>query len=624
MVYVMRQIQKQDKSLIQRLKKFSLCLTPLLLTGCASLQTESDLASNQVEGQEISQKDETIEILTTNDSMTSANVLRDQLVRNGFDVEFNIQPDFSSLLAQHDVGNFDITMMGWSTVTGSPDYAVRSIYHSQGDSSLIDDPYVDELIDQAATELPEDYQATYTELEDYVVEDQAYAVGTDTRYEPLAFNHEVLDPDSIVNYSAREIPWNELSYLDEGQNDTRPLVTSQQYVEMTSFDPIRANDASVAAVNSNMYSRLVNLDENDEVTTDDSLSYNYVIGEGNQDYYFILRDNVNFAKVEDGQVEDTGDLVGGEDVVYSLNRAANPDSVPDHLSYSLFTTVEGAELVTDLDELASNQSSQSDASLLEELESGLDQPIQALVESDDEVDNQSGYYQVVKLTTEFPFPQVLNHLAHVASGIVSKDQVESVNDFEVEDYNPAEDRAYGDQAALMRGGSYDNHLYASGPYIMIYRDNTQAIFQKNPAYKPDSDEEAQIDQVTLRLISDATSSLSALRSGELDLLQGSEEILPVKYEVIEEENHLSLDTVVGTGVSYIQFNLLSDDRPISQSANLRRAVLYTINQDEMIAIEQGNSLPARSTLTPIIDTGKQGIEADSEKVEFYYNEYLNE
>lgn len=620
----MRQIQKQDKSLIQRLKQFSLCLTPLLLTGCASLQTESDLASNQVEGQEISQKDETIEILTTNDSMTSANVLRDQLVRNGFDVEFNIQPDFSSLLAQHDVGNFDITMMGWSTVTGSPDYAVRSIYHSQGDSSLIEDPYVDELIDQAATELPEDYQATYTELEDYVVEDQAYAVGTDTRYEPLAFNHEVLDPDSIVNYSAREIPWNELSYLDEGQNETRPLVTSQQYVEMTSLDPIRANDASVAAVNSNMYSRLVNLDENDEVTTDDSLSYNYVIGEGNQDYYFILRDNVNFAKVEDGQVEDTGDLVGGEDVVYSLNRAANPDSVPDHLSYSLFTTVEGAELVTDLDELASNQSSQSDASLLEELESGLDQPIQALVESDDEVDNQSGYYQVVKLTTEFPFPQVLNHLAHVASGIVSKDQVESVNDFEVEDYNPAEDRAYGDQAALMRGGSYDNHLYASGPYIMIYRDNTQAIFQKNPAYKPDSDEEAQIDQVTLRLISDATSSLSALRSGELDLLQGSEEILPVKYEVIEEENHLSLDTVVGTGVSYIQFNLLSDDRPISQSANLRRAVLYTINQDEMIAIEQGNSLPARSTLTPIIDTGKQGIEADSEKVEFYYNEYLNE
>ena len=100
--------------------------------------------------------------------------------------------------------------------------------------------------------------------------------------------------------------------------------------------------------------------------------------------------------------------------------------------------------------------------------------------------------------------------------------------------------------------------------------------------------------------------------------------MPVKYEVIEEENHLSLDTVVGTGVSYIQFNLLSDDRPISQSANLRRAVLYTINQDEMIAIEQGNSLPARSTLTPIIDTGKQGIEADSEKVEFYYNEYLNE
>ena len=70
-----------------------------------------------------------------------------------------------------------------------------------------------------------------------------------------------------------------------------------------------------------MYVRLVNLTDTDEVVSDGSLSYNHVMAEGNQEYYFILRDDINFAAVKDGAAVDTGELVSAEDVVFSLNRA---------------------------------------------------------------------------------------------------------------------------------------------------------------------------------------------------------------------------------------------------------------------------------------------------------------
>lgn len=620
----MQQIRKLD-NLVNLLKLSALCIAPLVLTGCNNIMTESEArAIREDESIQITDKNETLEILTMSEGMTNANVLRDQLVRHGFNVEFNIQPDFASLMAQRDGGNFDIVTLGWTTVTGSPDYAVRTLYHSEGDLSLINDPYVDELIDRAATEVPEDYQATYTELENHIVEERAYTGAMFNSYKPIAFNHESIDPETVVNYSARELPWHHYSFLDESLNETDPFVTSQSYVEMTSLDPIRANDASVAKINTNMYSRLVNLDEEDNVTSEDSLSYNHTIADGEEDYYFILRDDVNFASVEDGEVVDTGDLVGGEDVVYSVNRAADPESVPDHLSYSIFLNIEEAVIVTDMEELESTLTSGGEGTVREALEENLEAPVENLVEADNDVDNQAGNYQVVRVTTKQPFPQILNHLAHVSSGIVSQAQVEEVNDFAIEEYNPATHVAYGDQSAVTLGGSYDNHLVASGPYIMIHRDNTQAVFKKNPAYKPGTENEATISEIHLRLIPDATSSLSALRSGELDLLPGSDELSPVKYKVIEAESHLSLDTVPSNGVSYIQFNMISDERPIAKSENFRKSLLASFDQQEIAAIMEFNVMPARTTLSPVVDTGKQEIETDPVLVEKYYQDYLNE
>src|SRR5690606_4710164 len=213
--------------------------------------------------------------------------------------------------------------------------------------------------------------------------------------------------------------------------DKDPLIVQQAIGTLTSLDPIKGNDGSINTLNTNMYVRLVNLTDDDVVTSDGSLSLNHTIAEGNSDYYFLLRDDINFAKITDKKAVDAGERVGADDVVFSLNRAKDKDSVPDHRTYSLHEHIKDAEVVTDLSELDSVKQSGGNGTIREALEDGLDVKIKELVADKNDVNNKEGKYQVVKVTTTEPFPQVLNYLAHQSAGIVSKKQVESINTYDV-------------------------------------------------------------------------------------------------------------------------------------------------------------------------------------------------
>ena len=79
------------------------------------------------------------------------NIVRDQLVKNGFDVKLNIQPDYGSFSAQKEAGNYDLALSSWTTVTGNPDYAVRGLFKTGGDYSVVADSKLDALIDEAST-----------------------------------------------------------------------------------------------------------------------------------------------------------------------------------------------------------------------------------------------------------------------------------------------------------------------------------------------------------------------------------------------------------------------------------------------------------------------------------------
>lgn len=591
-----------------------LLISLLVMAGC--VQTKSDVSEkDDSKGGEKDSSKVQIELLGMGSGEEDMNIVRDQLVKNGFDVKLNIQPDYGSFSAQEDAGNFDISLSSWTTVTGNPDYAVRSLFKTDGDYSILADSDIDQLVDQAGTETPDEYVSTYKELEQKLVTDKAYIAPLYISYKAQGINEEVVDVDTVRLAKSRAIAWETIDFTDTSKRDTEPLISQQASGTLTSLDPIKGNDGSINTLNTNLYVRLVNLTDDDAVISDGSLSYNHSIAEGNSEYYFILRDDINFAAINDGEAVDTGERVGADDVIFSLNRAKDQNSVPDHRTYTLHEHIKDVEVVTDLSALDIKQSG-SDETVIEALEDGLDTKISELVEDKTEANSKEGKYQVVKMTTTEPFPQVLNYLAHQSAGIVSKKQVESINTYDVDKFDVDKDIPYGDQNTVTEGASYDNTLYASGPYILVTKNDYEAEFVKNPAYRVGSEFEPKIKNMNVRFIQDPDSALSALRNGEIHLFNGIPE---TKYDLVEEDDKLFLQKNDSNAVTYLLFNT-AEDRDIAKSDDLRKAVLYSINQDEFVTYYQGNKKKAYSTVSPLVDTGNELV-ADPEKVKELLESY---
>lgn len=583
----------------------------LALAGCVQTKTE-------VEGSKDSKEKgkKTVEVLGMAASEEDMNIVRDQLVKNGFEVKLNIQPDYGSFSAQKDAGNYDLALSSWTTVTGNPDYAVRGLFKTGGDYSIVSDSNLDALIEEASTLTGNEAAAKYKELEQLLVFDQAYIAPLYISNKYQGIYSELVNPKTVHLPKSRAQVWENIEFNDSSKNATEPLILHQTIDSLTSLDPIKGNDGSINTLNTNMYVRLVNLTDTDEVVSDGSLSYNHVIAEGNQEYYFILRDDLNFAAVKDGAAVDTGELVSAEDVVFSLNRAKDSKSVPDHRTYSLHENIETVEIVSDLAELQKKKVAGSDQSVLDALSQNLPASVTQLAKDKGTVNNTTGSYQVVKITTPTPFPQVLNYIAHQSGGIVSEKQVTSINTYDVASYNPDKDIAYGDQATVTEGiATYNNQLYASGPYILIKKNDYEAQFVKNPAYRVGSEYEPKIAKINVRFIADNDSALSALRNGEIHVLQSVPE---TKLDIVKSDTKLTLNTADSNAVSYLQMN--TSGRPVSESVDLRKAILYSINQDEFISYYQDNKKPAVSTVSPLINTGLK-LEADSKKVKEYLKAY---
>ena len=586
----------------------------LILAGCVN--TKSDVADKGNDNKDVKTDDGAvaIELLGMSTGEADMNIVRDQLIKNGFDVKLNIQPDYGSFTAQKDAGNYDLALSSWTTVTGNPDYAVRSLFKTDGDNSIMSDEEVDKLIEQASTETEEDFKETYKQLEQHLVLDKAYIAPLYNSFKAQGVNKEILNAGTVRLAKSRAIAWESIDFADTSKRATQPLIMQQAIGALTSLDPIKGNDGSINTLNTNMYVRLVNLTDDDKVVSDGSLSLNHAIEEGNQSYYFLLRDDINFAAVTDKKAVDTGERVGADDVVFSLNRAKDEKSVPDHRTYSLHESMEEIEVVTDLTELDGKQSG-SDITVREALEDGLDAKITELVEDKNAADNATGKYQVVKITTVNPFPQVLNYLAHQSAGIVSKKQVESINTYDVETFDVNTDIPYGDQNTVTEGDKYNNTLFASGPYILSHKNDYEAVFLKNPAYMTGTENEAKISNVAVRFIQDPESALSALRNGEIHIFNGVPE---TKYDLVEGDSKLTLQKSDSNAVSYLLFN--TKNREVSESEDLRKAILYSINQDDILNYYQGNKNKAVSTVSPLVDNGNEVV-ADPAKVKEFLEAY---
>ena len=530
---------------------------------------------------------------------SNMNLIRGFLSDQGFDVRINILPDAASWTTLVVAGNYDLALTTWTTVTGNPDYAVRSIFRSDGpwNRGGINDSRVDQFIDLAATQTPAEWTDTYRQLENALITDNAYIIPFYRMTKTMAVNRNIIRPESATLSQARGTIWNLIDYANPAQRENRPLRLSQQLSILTSLDPIRGNDGSIQIMNQNTNVRLVNLSPDDSIITDGALSYQYVIAEGNSDFYFVLRDNLHFARVENRNVVNTGVRVGASDVVFSLTRAVDRNSVPDHRTFSLFDSISDVSIVTDLSVLDSVRGTGATRTMRQIFEERTPTRITSLTANSANVNNANGVYQVVRVRTHQPFPQVLNFLAHMAAGIVSEQQVRSINTFEAAAFDRNIHIPYGDQSVITEGPTYNHHVWASGPYIPIVKNDYEIVFERNPFFMPGTEWAARIRQVNVRFIVDKDTEISAFRSEDLDMVQ---ELVPVQqWDLITSNPNFELKRVPSHQVIYLWTNQNGSMR----NRDLRLAVLHSINQDDTVAFYQNRYFRAYSTLSSLVDTG---------------------
>ncbi|MBQ7903839.1 MAG: hypothetical protein IJ362_08925 [Oscillospiraceae bacterium] len=584
-------------------------LIALVLSAVMALSLVACGGSNSDETTELLPvQPETVKILAQSTREAEVNIMRDQLEHAGFVVEVDMQPDYSSVSAARDKGDYDLCISGWSTGTGNLDYAVRGILHSTGDynySPVIDEE-VDRLIDLGASQTQAQAVETYLALETRIIDEMAYMIPLYSPKSVAAFNKNVIDVDNLKVYKSSGPLWWEYRYKDASQNETRPIVFTQQNAVMSTLDPVQGNDASMGTACGANYAKLISLDVDDSFRLEGTASYSYAIAEGNSEFYFLLRDDIYFGAVKDGEVYNTGVRAGGEDVVYSLERASNKDSVPSHKTFTLHNHLAKIEVLTDLGELSAKLDSDTGATVLETLQKGIDGEIGTLVAKDEDADNAAGKYQVVKITTTEAFPQVLNFLCHNSAGIVCKEQVEKYNakfmkdgKFDVSNYDISKDVCYGDFAAFKNGDT--EMLWCSGPFVMTKVDDYGATFVMNPGFKAGEEDRPTIKTYYLKFIMDQTAATSAFRAGEIDALTS---VNANDVATLQADENFDVRIKDANSTYYCYVNMREGSK--FNNLDLRKAVLYAINQNDFIAYKDGMVNPVYSVVDTFLHGGDNG------------------
>ncbi len=596
-------------------------IVALLLAVCLSL---SLVACTNTEEAQTTNEPVTLRLLVDSRYEEDANVIADQLRKAGFEVDTEISPSLSDRITTATTGEFDLEYSGWTTGTANPDYSISSLYTSTSsvNHGALSDPYIDELAALAASQTAEEYMETYKTLEEYLVGEMAYVIPLYQTMSLHVFNNTVIDGDSIKLRVASSQPWNTYDYADESLRQTRTLTMGINNSGVIShLDPTQVNDTTVAGTTSYGNTRLVTLNEEDKVSVDNALSLSFAIAEGNQEYYFLLRDDIYFAKVENGQAVDTGVRVGGEDAIFSILRAADPNSVPSNKVSPLFTYVDTMEIVSDMGELNDMLDSDTGESILDSLQTQAGVTVSSLAEDKTAADNANGTYQVVKLTTKEPYPQILNMLTHTGASILSQEQVTALNgEIDLENYDRSTDILYGDFNAIK---NVENHLWSSGPYVVQEITDYGVTFVPNPGYMVNSQEdEVLIDNIEVKFFSDADSMLNSYRSGELDYLAGFDE---TKLEVLQEEATNTVLTGPSARVEFLTVNMRENSNLLDQ--DLRLAVLYALDPNVFVEVKNNLVAPAYSTVSSFIgnpNTISQDLEKSAEHLQLYYDKLAAE
>jgi peptide/nickel transport system substrate-binding protein len=150
------------------------------------------------------------------------------------------------------------------------------------------------------------------------------------------------------------------------------------------------------------------------------------------------------------------------------------------------------------------------------------------------------------------------------------------------------------------GDQYGRHPVGTGPYKFVdWTADDTIILEKNADhtwsttfYK--TQQAPQIDRVEFRVIPDDATRLSALTSGEVDVVAGTDAVPIDKISSLKDQQGLTVYTRPMVGVYYA--NLNHKMKPFDD-VRVRQAISYAIDRDSIVQlVVDGNGKPAVSLL----------------------------
>ncbi|USG63898.1 ABC transporter substrate-binding protein [Brevibacillus ruminantium] len=144
----------------------------------------------------------------------------------------------------------------------------------------------------------------------------------------------------------------------------------------------------------------------------------------------------------------------------------------------------------------------------------------------------------------------------------------------------------------IEGGKLGDEPVGTGPFKFAgWKRNDIITLEKNPDYW--NKEYPKLDKVVFKVIPENTARLTALTSGEIDLMDG---LNPDDADAVKENKDLQLILRPSMNVGYLAFN--TEKKPFD-NPKVRQAIGHAINKPEMVkAFYSGLGEPATNPMPP--------------------------
>ncbi|WLR51167.1 ABC transporter substrate-binding protein [Bacillus tianshenii] len=159
------------------------------------------------------------------------------------------------------------------------------------------------------------------------------------------------------------------------------------------------------------------------------------------------------------------------------------------------------------------------------------------------------------------------------------------------------------QALKEYGDEYGQNPVGTGPFIFKeWKRNDRIVLEKNEEYW--MEEYPKLNRVIFKAIPDNSSRLNALKTGEIDMMDGVE---PSSVEEIEESEELQTFIRPSMNIGYLGLNVT---RGPLENKYVRQALNHAVDKKAIIdAFFMGQAEPAKNPIPPSVEGYNDEIEA---------------